>query len=80
MVEKCGKKCSSCGKIHGTDLTDEACSFVDQFFSQVWKQGKNDLKEMSKKQVAEQMYYLGVKHIMELTHHNLQKIKKDMGE
>ena len=50
-------------------------SYTDEFFSTIWKEGKNELKNMSKKEVAEQMYFLGVKHFMEEVHHSMQKMK-----
>ena len=78
MIEK-ETKCKECGKIHkNEDFSDLAEVFVDEVFPMIWKQGKSDLKEMSKKEVAEQMYFLGVKHFMQEVHHNLEAIKKDL--
>lgn len=74
MIGKKEISCKGCGKIHEVDdLAHFAESYADEFFEEVWKQGKNDLKSMSKKEVAEQMYFLGIKHFMEEVHHSLTK-------
>jgi hypothetical protein len=75
MIGKNELSCPDCGKRHELDKFEEAAeSFADQLFEDIWKQGKSQLKEMSKKEVAEQMYYLGVKHFMEETHNHFEKM------
>lgn len=76
MIEKKEIKCKGCGKVHEVDdLSHFAESYVDDFFPEIWKEGKNELKNMSKKEVAEQMYFLGVKHFMEEIHFSLKEFK-----
>ena len=61
------KICPHCGQNHGIediDLEQAAEDFADAFFGEVWGQGKEELKEMSKKEIAEQMYFLGAFHYM----------------
>lgn len=78
MIEKKAIKCNGCGKIHEVDdLGHYAESYADEFFPKIWKEGKNELKAMSKKEVAEQMYFLGVKHFMETVNHNIKDTTKE---
>tara|TARA_Y100000034_G_scaffold133715_1_gene200034 strand:+ start:1926 stop:2183 length:258 start_codon:yes stop_codon:yes gene_type:complete len=61
--------CPNCGKKHEFDeFEDAAEDFSNLYFEHIWKQGKSNMKNMSKKEVAEQMYFLGVKHFMEEVH------------
>lgn len=79
MIEKKKVICKGCGKVHKfDDLSHFAESYSDEFFPAIWKEGKNDLKNMSKKEVAEQMYFLGVKHFMEEVHRSMQEMKKEL--
>ena len=72
MIEKNNFSCPDYGKKHEFDkFTLPAESFSNEFFPNIWKEGKNELKNMSKKEVAEQMYFLGVKHFMEEVHHRI---------
>lgn len=75
MIGKKEISCKGCGKIHEVDdLTRFAESYADELFPKIWEQGKSDMKSMSKKEVAEQMYFLGVKHFMEEVHFILNKM------
>jgi hypothetical protein len=74
MVETDCHYCPNCKKEHDFDkFTSPAESFSDEFFPNVWKEGKDHMKSMSKKKVAEQMYFLGVKHFMEEVHNRIGK-------
>ena len=52
MLEKKKKLCPECEEIHKNMNFDElAEEFADSIFPKIWKQGKKDLKEMSKKKL-----------------------------
>tara|TARA_Y100000310_G_C20153967_1_gene566055 strand:+ start:193 stop:453 length:261 start_codon:yes stop_codon:yes gene_type:complete len=71
--------CIHCGGDHEMDeISAAAEEFADTYFEHIWKQGKSDLKDMSKREVAEQMYYLGVKHFMEETHKQFSEMAQEI--
>ncbi len=79
MIGKKMAKCKKCGKIHEIDdLTHFAESYTNEFFPKIWKESKKELKNMSKKEVAEQMYFLGVMHFMEEVNKEMMGIKKEL--
>lgn len=60
------KSCSQCGQKHDEQLdemTDLAIllagSFSEIAFPELWKEAKEDIKELSKREIAEQMFYTG---------------------
>ena len=59
--------CPDCRKHHTIDFDFEQMveGFTDEFFPDVWAERKHEMKEMSKKEVAEQMYYLGALHFVQ---------------
>lgn len=62
-----GRICPHCGQNHALediDFEQAAEEFTDAFFGNIWKESKEELKEMSRKEVAEQMYFLGILHYM----------------
>lgn len=75
--------CPHCGQNHALediDLEQVASDFTDAFFGKVWKESKEELKEMSKREVAEQMYFLGALHYMKslekFAEHFFEKMEK----
>lgn len=59
----CQHRCQN-HALEDIDLEQVASDFTDAFFGKVWKESKEELKEMSKREVAEQMYFLGALHYM----------------
>ena len=65
ICEKCEKK----HRINDPIFELFATLMAEEYFSGLWKEGKPDIKMMSKKEVAKQMYFLGALHLMEnMTH------------
>jgi hypothetical protein len=79
------KICPQCGQIHDLeedDLNQVAEDFTESVFEKIWSENKEELRDMSKKELAEQMYFLGVLHYMKsleaITGHMLEDIFKDI--
>lgn len=58
--------CPFCKQVHDKDLDNLtelaeilASSFTDEAFPLIWKDAKEDIKEMKKRQIAEEMFYMG---------------------
>lgn len=43
-----------------TLVENAAAAFTDEFFQKIWKEEKDGLKGLSKKEIAEEMYYRGI--------------------
>ena len=75
-----GDICPHCGQSHNftdPDFEQAADNFTDLFFDEVWREGKQEIKEMSKKEIAEQMYYLGVLHSLQSMDEVMKFIEND---
>jgi DNA repair exonuclease SbcCD ATPase subunit len=79
MFDNKDKVCPNCGKHHEElSIDNMAEEFTDAIFPQIWKDSKKKLKEMSKKEIAEQMYFLGVRHFMQKIQENLKCIENKL--
>lgn len=63
--------CPECGKIHNdefdlvTELAEKtSLKFTEEAFPYVWKEAKKELKEMSKKELAKEMFCEGAFQMM----------------
>lgn len=80
-IKSRSEACPHCGQHHDfneVDHEDAANDFTDTFFDKVWKNNKQELKEMSKKEIAEQMYFLGVFHFMKSMNEMMNHITEEL--
>lgn len=57
--------CQDCGEVHKNSITEKAAEdLTNNFFPKVWKEAKEDLKELSKKELAEKMFFIGALNSM----------------
>ena len=71
MSNQPNKPCQQCGQIHDQELDDMtdlamlmATSFTEIAFPEIWKDVKEDIKQMSKKDIAQQMFYTGATQML----------------
>lgn len=74
--------CEDCGKPHGDMkvLTGAAEELTDEIFPEAWKELKEDLKPKSKKEIAEQMFFLGAVNAMRMTQEMLEQANEELDE
>jgi len=77
MIDKEMKICPNYDIIQEELIMDGAAEeFTDSIFLQLWDKAKTELKEMSRKELAEQMYCLGVRHFMQKMNEHMKDINK----
>ena len=61
--------CEDCGKVHKNRkvIAGAAEELTDEIFPETWKEFKEELKSHSKREIAEQMCFLGAGHAMQMT-------------
>ena len=74
------KVCQDCGKVHKHEeiLASAASELTDAFFPKLWEEEKHELKEMSKKELAERAYFLATLQTMEALEMNMKEITEEM--
>ncbi|MBI4151905.1 hypothetical protein HY496_02950 [Candidatus Woesearchaeota archaeon] len=65
MVEEHDEKCLDCGEIHEEATDSEtahnlAAHFTEEHFDHFWEMMKNDLKQLSKKELAEEVFFQAI--------------------
>lgn len=60
-----------------TEVENAASAFTEEYFPEIWKDEKDNLRELSKRELAEKMYYLGVLHFMMDTTKRLPEMIKE---
>lgn len=80
MQQQHKSPCPQCGQVHDEDLealADLAASLAEQFtdeaFPVIWKEAKQDIKEMGKRDIAQTRFFTGATQMlaafMRMSHH-----------
>lgn len=80
--------CPDCGIKHERNLdgltefaSNVASDFTDVAFQKIWKDAKKEIKEMKKREIAEEMFYTGATQMLTAFIHTMEKdIPKEIKE
>ena len=62
-----------CNHDHGHEEIEKvAAKFTDENFPRLWEHSKKEIKELSKKDIAQQMFFTGAAMILEALQHQQQ--------